>query len=442
MTQGDAPIFSDLDGPGISRVLSQLGDRPDDLVDAFFERSEQITLADGQSPGFRVRREAGLAVRLLRGDRSFVAARDHIDSDRFSEAVRRVARAQPRVPYPLPAFPRFRWSDTPSAPELVEATSAFHRARRERDDSTQIRLRLARHRRWVRVIGTQVSSEPELEHFYSVEARAPWGRHGGLFEVLDSEAMERVASSLARTRAALEAESPAPRRQAVVLGSAAAAILLHEAVAHALEADVLSRGGNPEAAIGVEMGSSLLDVFDDPRRAPEGARRMADDEGFPTIRRCLLRRGRVEQPICNAYWSRRSDLLLPGAGRRGDRQNAPGARSSHLELVTGDTDSSQLFADADGGLFLPEADRGLLDPVTGVFTLHFPYGRRIRDAVPGEPVGACSIQGHVTDLLHRVVAVGREARTAGAGWCAKDGIRLPVWATSPELRLDEIEVRP
>lgn len=442
MTRSDTTLFADLDAASISRVLSQLGDRPDDLVDAYFERSEEITLAEDRAPGLEVRRESGLAVRLLRQDQSWIAARDGIRDDLFAEAVRRVARALPRVPYPLPAFDIRRWNETPEAPELAELVSLFRRACRGREGLGDVRLTVSRHRRWSRVIGSQVASGTEIAHFYSVTATAAWGRHGLLLERPDTAAADGLVASLARTREALGAESPAPGRCAVVLGPSATAVLLHEAVAHALEADVLSQGGNPEAAIGVEMGSSLLDVFDDPRTAPEGVRRKADDEGFPAIRRCLLRRGQVEQPICNAYWSRRSDLLLPGAGRRGDRYDAPGPRSCHLELAPGETATSELFAEAEGGLFLPEAERGYLDPVTGHFALHFPYGRRIRDQAPAEPVGSCSIHGHVSDLLHRVQAVGREARSAGAGWCAKDGIRLPVWATAPEIRLDAVEVRP
>ena len=31
------------------------------------------------------------------------------------------------------------------------------------------------------------------------------------------------------------------------------------------------------------------------------------------------------------------------------------------------------------------------------------------------------------------------SRPAGAGWCAKGGVKLPVWATAPELRLEGLD---
>jgi len=57
-------------------------------------------------------------------------------------------------------------------------------------------------------------------------------------------------------------------------------------------------------------------------------------------------------------------------------------------------------------------------------------------------VGPCRLSGRVADLLHRVTAVGRETRSAGAGWCAKGGQKMPVWATAPALRLEGVEVGP
>jgi hypothetical protein len=52
------------------------------------------------------------------------------------------------------------------------------------------------------------------------------------------------------------------------------------------------------------------------------------------------------------------------------------------------------------------------------------------------------LRGRVADLLTRVVAVGSQAKPAGAGWCAKGGQKLPVWATAPALRLEDVEVAP
>ncbi len=439
--------FSELDGAGITRALSQIAERPADLADALFERSEIIELPPADAvPGLRVWRESGLAIRLLRDGQTWLAGRDRIDEEAFRDALRRVARAMPRVPYPQPKFPRATgsdlWPEPPQAPEVLEFPSAVDRALRARHMNVPVRLTVCRHRRWVRVIGTDLASGTESESFYSLRAETPWARFGLLLDALTTGAADAVARHLFNFYRARDAAPPAGRRGVSILGAAATAVLLHEAVSHALEADTLAQGGHPEAAIGVRMGSGLLDVFDDPSSAPENVARTADDEGFPVVRRCLLRAGVVEQPIADTSWARRSDLLVAGGGRRSNRHQPPQPRSTHLELVPAATSLRELMAGAEGGLYLPVAERGRLDPLTGEFVLFFPYGRRILNQAPGPPVGRCSLRGRVRDLLERVNGVGSQARATGAGWCAKGGMKLPVWATCPELRLEGVEIRP
>lgn len=435
--------FSKLDSSGIARSLSQIADESADLAELFLERREEIALpGDDEGPGLRVWREEGLAVRLLRGGRSWLASRDGISSTTFQEAVRRAARAMPRAPYPQPEVDPTPWGEQPKAEALLEFPSRVQQAIRDHHLDLSIRLDLRRHRRWTRLIGTVLASGTERESFYSVAARTPWGRYGCLLPTLESDAAEQVAHKLVRLYKAREADTPAPLKGVTVLGAGATAVLLHEAVAHALEADTLALGGHPEAAIGVRMGSELLNVFDDPGTAPKSVRRIADDEGFPVVRRCLLRAGVVEQPLCDTSWARRSEMLAAGAGRRGDRHLPPGPRSSHLELIAGALTHQELLEDAEGGLYLPEVERGTLNPLSGELTLFFPYGRRIRNQLAGEPVGPLKLKVQVSDLLERVSGVGKEVRAAGAGWCAKGGARMPVWATAPELRLEGIEVGP
>jgi TldD protein len=259
---------------------------------------------------------------------------------------------------------------------------------------------------------------------------------------LDAAAADSVADSIVSLFRARQAEPPAPTRGPIVLGAAAVAVLLHEAVAHALEADSLAQGGNPEAAVGVRMGADFLDVLDDPGAAPEGVRRTVDDEGSPVMRRWLLRDGVVEQPIADALWARTSPVFLPGAARRGTRHLPPGPRSTHLEILPGETAEEDLWTEARRGLYLPEAASGSLDLLSGDFTLRFPFGRRIQDGALSETVGPCALTGRVADILGRVAAVGNEARLAGAGWCAKGGQKLPVWASAPPLLLAGVEIAP
>jgi predicted Zn-dependent protease len=300
--------------------------------------------------------------------------------------------------------------------------------------------------------GEKLLPAPERESFYSLDAELPWGagnrgagstgRQGALLPEPTDAAVAEVADLLVGLFRARQAPPPAASRGPVVLAPAAAAVFLHEAVAHALEADVLAAGGDPRAAIGLALGPPHLDVLDDPSSAPEPVRRTSDDEGRAVHRRWLLREGRVQEPLADAAWAALSDALSPGAGRRSGRHALPGPRSTHLELVPGATSEADLLAAAEGGLLLPAAGRGSLDPRTGTFRLAFPFAQRIRGGAADEPLGPCRLAGTVADLLAAVVAVGDRARPAGAGWCAKGGQKLPVWATAPAMLLEGVEVGP
>ena len=435
--------FAHLDHASIVRSLSQIAGAGD-AADVYFERREDLELPpDEEAPGFRVWREQGLAVRLVQGGEAWLSGRDGIDGELFYDALRRASRAMPRTPYPKPAIDIRPWNEPPSAEELLAFPSLLRRAVADHKLDLSFRVSVRRHRRWSRVLGTRLSSATEQESFYSVALELPWGaRTGALLTELGATGAQEMAQRVARAAHAQDAEPPEPGRRVCVLGPDAAAVLLHEAIAHALESDTLALSGHPEAAIGVALGSDALDVFDDPISAPRPVRRTADDEGYPTLRRCLLRAGKVEQPLCDTLGARQSERLTPGAGRRGNRHQPPSPRSHHLVLATRDTSLTDLLDDAEGGLYLPEAERGSLDPITGEFFLRFPHARRIEGQQPEAPVGPGSIRGRVGDLLSQVVAVGSDARVAGAGWCAKGGAKLPVWATVPELRIDGISVTP
>src|SRR5258708_39846857 len=68
--------FSRLDAAAVARTLSQIAEQPEDVVDAFFERREEVEVAPEGDPGaLRVWREGGGAGRRGRGRRPPAAFR-------------------------------------------------------------------------------------------------------------------------------------------------------------------------------------------------------------------------------------------------------------------------------------------------------------------------------------------------------------------------------
>ena len=435
--------FTTLETASLARCLALTADRDGDVIEAFFERSEVVELPGGpETPGFRVSTEEGFAVRLVREGRCWLASHDGFSPRSFVEALRQVARALPRAPYTLPRI-EVAPAEPIAAAELLQFPASVTRAIREQLMAFPVELRVSRHRRWSQVVGPRFVPRAEEECYYSLVAEMPWGRYGTLLAQLDLSAARGVAAALVRSFQARDAAPlEEPSRVSVVLAPEVAAVLLHEAVAHALEADTLALGGNPAAAVGVRLGSRGIDVLDDPGSGPPAVRKATDDEGQAVHRRWLLRDGVVEQPLADTLWARDTPALSPGAARRASRHQPPVPRSTHLELLAGARSVAELLAAADGGLYLPDVSRGRLDPMTGRFELRLPFARRIEGGQPGSWIGPCRLEGHITDLLGSISGVGDRQESAGAGWCAKGGQRLPVWATVPTVLMDTVSVAP
>lgn len=434
--------FDGLDLVAVSRSLSQLVEKEEDLADAYFERREVLEVPGGdEGAGVLRRREEGFAVRLARADRTWMATGDGLDSEGFLGALRQVARSWPQAAYPAPALGTSTWSEDLPPRELLRFPSALNRALRRRLVAFPLTQLVRRHHRELQVVGTQVVPDPERESFFSIEIGTSWGRRGFLATSLGEDCVNRVADELCGAFEARDAEPPEAGEYPLVLAPQAAAILLHEAVAHALEADILASGGRIEAAIGLRMGGEGLSVLDDPSAAPEPVRRSTDDEGRSVVRRWLLRDGIVEQPLADFGWAQRSGALIPGAGRRGGRVDPPGPRSSHLVLLTGESAGDELLA-GDDALWVPAVTRGSLDPATGLCRIRAPYGLRVRDGELTDPVGPFVVEGHLADLLSGIEAIGSEPQECGAGWCAKGRQRMAVWATTPAIRIAKAGVSP
>ena len=429
------------DSSSVARSLAQIADQEGDFADVFFETLEVVELADDPNPPeWRVRTESGFMIRLARGASAWLASRDRMDSESFAAALRQVARAAPQATYPPPAFEPVAKEETDSFAEVLSFPTRVTRALRHHHVAFPLRLTVRRHRRRLHWIGTRLVPEAESESFYSCAAWTPWGRCGLLSIDLNETTAESLASRLIERFKARDAEPPTSDRPVLILAPAATSVLLHEAVAHSLEADTLALTGRPDSAPGVDLGSTLLNVLDDPGSLPEPVRRQTDDEGVPVRRRWLVREGIVDQPLADQAHAARFESMEPGAGRRASRTHAPVPRSSHLEMLAAQTAEADLFAEAGGGLFIQEIERGSLDPLSGRFVLDVGSARRIEGGALGGAAGRFRVRGSIGRLGESLRAVSDETTFVGGGWCAKGGLRMPVWGTAPAIRLEGLEI--
>lgn len=376
--------------------------------------------------------------------RTWLSSRDGIDGESVMDALLEVTRAMPPVRLLLddlvpPPWPEI---DLRILEEMERFPGDLEETIRERRLAFPMTVELEHHRRCGQVVGNRQPPIEFEESFFSIAVDMAGGGFGALLPRLDDTARERVAGRAIAAFLARSSASPGAGMTDLVLGPDATAVLLHEVAAHGLEVDLLALTGNPEGAIGFELGAVVLDLIDDPSRAPEEVKRTNDDEGLPVSRRFLLRAGVIEQPLCDRVSSLGSRRLVPGAGRRGDRNLPPLPRCHHLELAPGSATPAELVAAADQGVYAGFASGGSLDPLSGTFSVELPFGRQIVTGQLATRVGRFELRGQIADLLRSVAMVGNDVVDCGAGWCAKGGQKVPVWASAPSILLRGVEIAP
>ena len=425
-----------IDAPAVARSLSQVA-TGSGAAEVFLEALEVAQKGPRGEPRFR--RECGLAVRVREDGRLRMSSDDDLSAEAFARAFSSVASVRPSAPYRAPSG-RCEWLDEPSPSELVAFDRDLRAGLKKRQVSVDYQLEISRIRRQVVIIGTRLTHPPQTEEFYSLRVDLPWASLGRLSVGLDDSVRHQVERLIGAAVRAAAAE-PMPRgRTDLLLSPQVAGVVFHEAVGHALEADVLDHTGAVEGAHGVRLGSSELNVLDDPSAALDGVQRVADDEGSPVATRWMLRQGVVEDPVADIHWATRLENLTAGCGRASDRHHAPAPRVHHLSVLPGSATWEEMLAVADGGWFVPEATSGRVDPNSGVVEIAFGWARRIEDGKVGAVAGPFRLRMHLGELLARVAVFGDTASFSGAGWCAKNGHRLPVWATAPAILLRDIEV--
>lgn len=428
----------EIDAPAVARSLSQVA-TASGAAEVFLEALEVARKGPSDEP--QIRRECGLAVRVRDGHRLRMASDDGLDAEAFETALKSVASVLPQAPY-RPPDGECHWQDEPSPTELVAFDRDLKAGLKRRQVAVDYRLDLERIRRQVVIVGTRLTHLPQSEAFYSLRVDLPWASLGRLSVGLDDSVRQQMEKLISAAVRASTAEPMTAGRTDLLLSPQVAGVVFHEAVGHALEADVLDRTGAVEGAHGVRLTTSDLNVLDDPAAALDGVNRVSDDEGSPVSTRWLLRQGVVEEPVADNRWASRLEVLTAGCGRVSDRHQAPAPRVHHLSVLPGSTPWEAMLAAADGGWFVPEVTSGRLDPHSGVVEIVFGWGRRIEDGKVGATAGRFRLRMHLGELLARLALLGDTASFSGAGWCAKDGHRLPVWATTPPVLIKDVEVEP
>jgi predicted Zn-dependent protease len=446
------------DDATVARWLEPLSSRTGELAEVFGERRREVVLGwtDGRIVDVRVRREDGVSARWRFGREERLAFVSGGGEDSVREAVRALRALSGREPLPI------RGSRAPKGAGDEETETGWADLQRWTRRLTGILGRHApRHRFFWRVVETErrvvASGLPPAawrRRLISVEGSlTAASRHGDeerpiAFHAPDAETTaDELKAALVRAGAPRDRPvAPGEGEVDVVLAEGCAAVLFHEILGHALEADAaassLSSSLRDSSLRGdARVAVAELDVSDDPRRLDLFGGYERDDEGVAPRAVKLLYSGRVGSRLTDRAHARGASS---GHGRRAGPAEAPMPRGANVVLPAGSATSDEIARRLNDGLWIEEFRSGSAQVADGTFRLPFARARRVRRGRFTEEIGPGILAGRALDALKGIEPVlGREARACRSlGWCARDGQVVPVQGEAPDVLIRGLSVRP
>ncbi len=243
-----------------------------------------------------------------------------------------------------------------------------------------------------------------------------------------------------RAHMLLTARAAPSGRMTVVLASEAGGTMIHEAIGHSLEGDLIRKGLSPFGdKIGQRVASPLISVVDDATLEGWRGSYGLDDEGTPGERTLLVERGVLQGFMHDILSARLAGVRPTGNGRRQSYAYGPLPRMSNTMILPGESPPGDIIKSVSQGLYVVRMGGGQVNTVNGDFVFEINEGYIIRDGEPTEPVRGATLIGNGQQVLKSIDMVGTDCGQ-GIGTCGKDEQSVPVADAQPTLRIPEITV--
>ena len=264
-------------------------------------------------------------------------------------------------------------------------------------------------------------------------------QHG--FEIFDHASPEEQAlKAAARAVLMLGARKSPGGVLPVVLSCEAGGTMVHEAIGHGLEADLVQAGSSVyRGRIGETVASELVTVRDDATIPNARGSFSFDGEGTPAQNTVLVENGVLKGYLYDRLSAMKEGGVSTGNGRRESYRMRPIVRMTNTLIDPGSSDPAQIVRSVASGLFVRRMGGGQVNTVNGDFVFEVTEGYLIENGELGEPVRGATLTGNGPEVLKKVTMVGSDLGF-GIGTCGKDGQGVPVADAQPTLLISGITV--
>ena len=224
------------------------------------------------------------------------------------------------------------------------------------------------------------------------------GSLGGVkgFEVIANEDIEEFGRNIGEKAVRLLDAKPAPSGQfPVIADPELTGVLIHEALGHAVEGDlILQNDSILKDKVGEMIASDIVNIFDDASLKEGFGYYPYDVEGVKTKPNQLVKDGKLISLLNSRETS--SQLGMKSSGNaRSIIADKPIVRMSNTYLQPGDNTFEELLEDIPNGIYLKGSRGGQVDTGKGIFQFNAAEGYLIENGELKTPLRDVSLSGNI-----------------------------------------------
>lgn len=440
----------------LSNLLSQGGE----YGEIFYELSRtcRMHLEDNKIDKVQWGEEEGVGIRLIKEGKTYYGYTTEITYENLLEIAKTLARGQGHGPVAIGKRYIKGWTLTlidPDEMSLNYRAELLHRANQKArsygDKIKQVLAVLMDKTRDIMVINSLGERAEDLQKrvVFFVEVVASDGSTlqrgyesvGGTkgFEIFEETPPELVAEKSAKRALLMLSAKPAPAGQfTVVLSGEAGGTMIHEAVGHGFEADLVQKGLSVyKGKLGQKVASELITVIDDGSIVGKNGHFVVDDEGVPSQRTVLIDKGYLVGYMYDRLSAMREGKSSTGNGRRQSYAHIPMVRMTNTYIAAGKDNPEDIIRDTKKGVFVVKMGGGEVNTVTGDFVFEIMEGYMIENGEITYPIRSATLIGNGPKVLQEVDGVGRDLGWS-IGTCGKDGQGVPVSDAQTTIRVKSL----
>lgn len=253
--------------------------------------------------------------------------------------------------------------------------------------------------------------------------------YGGLtgYEVMDNldNDLKKLAVRLKNNEKAKEIQAG---NMPVIISAEAGGTLIHEAIGHSLEADLIFKGMSQfKNKQGRKIFPDDVNIIDDAGLKGRRGSFHFDDEGTPGQKTVLVENGVLKNFLSDMHYARELNIVKTGNGRRQDFSFKPIPRMSNTILLPAHTNTTiqDLIEDMKKGILVKKVGGGQVDTLTGIFIFEISEGYYVNKGRIQFPIKHAVMMGNSTKTLNNIDGMCADIGF-GIGTCGKDGQGVPV----------------